>query len=418
MAEVRRGLDERLQRPVAIKLMHPHLATDPDFRRRFEKEARAAARLSHPNVVAVYDTGEHEGRPFIVMERMAGSTLADRMAEGPLDAAAARQIALEVLAALHAAHGAHILHRDVKPGNILVTAEGRIKVADFGIAKVADANGHADPTTAHILLGTPAYLAPERVAGQPASPCADIFSLGVVLYEALTGSRPFKGDTPVAVALSVERGAPPLRSVRPDVEPALAAVVERAMSADPTARYPSARAMADALAPGAAPVGDAVAHDTVASAYEPRGRRLRGAVSIAAAVGLLLGALAFVALSGRSTPSAVADPTLAEEIREVAERLSDDGGRAREASARLELLADEVVAGGGASAASALWADAEDWRLANELGTMAYAALTEVLHKVPGVTPPPTATTTLAPGPSGGDDEVDDGRKRGRKNDD
>ncbi|MDQ2826815.1 MAG: serine/threonine protein kinase, partial [Actinomycetota bacterium] len=252
MAEVRAGTDLRLQRPVAVKFLLPEMAAREDIRRRFEAEARSAASLSHPHAVAVFDTGEYEGQPYIVMERLPGETLADRIAAGPVDPAWLRTIAVEVLGALAAAHAAGLVHRDVKPGNILLTADGHAKIADFGIAKglegargYGDTGGSADLTVAGQLLGTPAYLAPERIDGTPATARADIYAMGVVLYEALAGRNPFPGDTPLAAFRAVMAGAyRPLGDVRPGLDPSLLAVVDQAMATDPDRRFPSAAAMA------------------------------------------------------------------------------------------------------------------------------------------------------------------------------
>ncbi|HEX3623582.1 MAG TPA: serine/threonine-protein kinase [Acidimicrobiales bacterium] len=251
MAEVRAGTDLRLQRAVAVKFLLPAMAAREDIRRRFEAEARSAASLSDPHAVAVYDTGEHEGTPYIVMERLPGETLADRIAAGPVEPAWLRQVACEVLGALGVAHAAGLIHRDVKPGNILLTADGHAKIADFGIAKSLEGSARSlELTGTGQLLGTPAYLAPELLDGATATPRSDLYSLGVVLYEALTGARPFPGDTPLQTARAVVAGEfPPLGQVRPDLDPALVGVVEKAMARDPERRFATAAAMAGALAP-------------------------------------------------------------------------------------------------------------------------------------------------------------------------
>src|SRR5205085_5453763 len=166
MGEVWAARDLRLERDVAVKRLSPHLASEPGVRERFEAEARAAAGLNHPNVVAVFDSGEHDGVPFLVMELLPGRTLADELADGPLAPERARRIGAEVAAALAASHAAGVLHRDVKPGNVLLAADGTAKVGDFGIAKSTEG---LDLTTTGTIVGTAAYLAPERLAGAPAT---------------------------------------------------------------------------------------------------------------------------------------------------------------------------------------------------------------------------------------------------------
>ena len=245
MAQVRTAEDLRLGRTVAVKLLRTELAEQDGVRERFEDEARSAARLSHPNAVSVYDTGEHEGVPYIVMERLPGPTVADLIAGGPLDVDTARRIGIEVLAALGAAHAAGLVHRDIKPANVLLAADGTAKVADFGIAKSAEAQTH---TAAGMLLGTAAYLPPERLAGHPATPESDLYAVGVLLYEAVTGQLPFHGDTPMVVASAIQRGTPrPVSELRPDLDPGLIQVIERAMTANPYDRCRSATDMAEAL---------------------------------------------------------------------------------------------------------------------------------------------------------------------------
>jgi hypothetical protein len=259
MAQVLDGYDTRLARPVAVKLLLPQLAANVDMRRRFEQEARAAARINHPNVVAVYDTGEDRGRAYMIMERLPGRTLADRIREGRMPAGEVQRIGADVLAALGAAHSLGMVHRDIKPGNILFASDGRAKVADFGIAKSVEMAGGsdtalADLTRTGLVVGTPAYLPPERIAGSPATPRADIYALGVVLYEALTGHKP-AGPGPRLEAVGVP--------------PALVAVVRRAMATEPAERYPSVVDMASALAA----VGTSGPAATGAAATLPYGPR-------------------------------------------------------------------------------------------------------------------------------------------------
>lgn len=245
MGEVCAGLDRQLDRPVAIKFLRVDLADQTALRDRFQREARAAARMSHPNVVSVFDIGEHEGIPYIVMERLSGRTLADELAAGPLAEPRVRVIAAELLGALSAAHRLGVLHRDIKPGNILLTDTAQVKVGDFGIAKLAE---DRHDTTVGSVFGTVSYLAPERLAGRPATRASDVYSAGVVLFEALTGTSAFRGDTPLALARAVAHDEPTFTSAQRDqLDPALVAAVERAMHKDPDARYPTADAMAAAM---------------------------------------------------------------------------------------------------------------------------------------------------------------------------
>jgi eukaryotic-like serine/threonine-protein kinase len=244
MAEVHDGWDTRLSRPVAIKLLYPALAADEVTRRRFENEARAAAALNHPNIVAVHDSGEDHGTPYIVMERLPGPTLADEIEAGPLSADRVRWVLSDLLGALTAAHEAGILHRDIKPGNVLITASGTAKLADFGIAKT---NGAAH-TRVGMVFGTANYLSPQRITGRPASPSDDLYALGVLGYEALTRRLPFERDNPVATMRAVlEDPLMPIGMLRPDVDQALIQVLERAMSRDPAYRFADAAAMRAAL---------------------------------------------------------------------------------------------------------------------------------------------------------------------------
>ncbi|MBV9514259.1 MAG: serine/threonine protein kinase [Mycobacteriaceae bacterium] len=245
MAEVRDGWDTRLGRPVAIKIMHPAVDARPDSRKRFEVEARAAAALDSAHIVAVFDGGEYNGMPFIVMERLTGESLHDKIAKGPLPLPMVRSVLDDILAALTAAHEAGILHRDIKPANILFTSSGEAKVSDFGVAKTAQTN----LTASGEVFGTMAYLSPDRVLGRPATPADDVYSLGVVGYEALTGRRAFPQENIAALAQAILHDQlPPIAALRPDVDPALAAVVEGAIVRDPALRFQSARAMRAALA--------------------------------------------------------------------------------------------------------------------------------------------------------------------------
>jgi eukaryotic-like serine/threonine-protein kinase len=260
MGEVRAANDQRLQREVAVKLLRADLAEIEEVRRRFEGEAQAAAALVHPNIVTVFDAGEEDGAPFIVMELLPGRTLVDELATGPLSSVRVRDLAVAVLGALEAAHNAGIVHRDVKPGNVLRAADGTWKVADFGIAKIAEAAG--DLTVSGVVIGTPAYMAPERLDGEPATAASDLYSAGVVLYEALTARKPFAADNAIGVAEQIRAGrAPALRELRPDVDPSLEQVVEQAMERDPRRRFTSAADMRRALDEHPAPTGRAAPPD-------------------------------------------------------------------------------------------------------------------------------------------------------------
>jgi serine/threonine protein kinase len=246
MGEVFAAHDLRLDREVALKLLRADLAEQDGMRERVVAEARLAARLSHPHVVGVLDTGEQDGRPFVVMERLSGRTLRDELSDGPLPAERVRDVGLQVLRALAAAHDLGIVHRDVKPGNVLDAGVGTWKVADFGIAKWV----HADETLTGTgeLLGSPSYLAPERIEGQQAGPASDLYAVGVLLYEALCGRKPFEGDDPFSLATAIRDGAfEAPASVLPDADPRIVGVIERAMRLDPAERYESADAMAAAL---------------------------------------------------------------------------------------------------------------------------------------------------------------------------
>jgi serine/threonine-protein kinase len=245
MATVYRGWDHRLERPVAIKVLAPALASDLIVRRRFADEANAAARIAHRNVVTIYDTDEADGDPFIVMECLSGVTLAAELSRGPLPEGRIRAIGLEALAGLHAAHALGIVHRDIKPSNLLVGPDGSIEIADFGIAKSLNA---ADHTATGDVIGSVAYMAPERLEGAPATSRSDLYSLGIVLYEAAAGHKPFAGDTPAAISHAVVAArAEPLQATRPTLDNDLAAVIERAMQHDPSARFATAAEMTAAL---------------------------------------------------------------------------------------------------------------------------------------------------------------------------
>ncbi|HUF33650.1 MAG TPA: protein kinase [Acidimicrobiales bacterium] len=247
MAEVWEATDEVLARPVAVKVLLPHLAADEAFVTRFRQEAISAARLSDPHIVSIYDTCSDDGTEAIVMELVRGSTLRQVLDEhGALQARQAADIAAQVATALHHAHQGGLVHRDVKPGNILLSADGRVLVTDFGIAKAAEASH--DLTEVGQVVGTAKYLSPEQVEGTPVDARSDVYALGIVLYEMLCGRPPFAGENATATAvarLTTEPLRP--RQIRAGVPRDLEEVVLRAMSRDPGLRHPDAAAMGAAI---------------------------------------------------------------------------------------------------------------------------------------------------------------------------
>ena len=242
MSTVYLARDETLERWVAAKVLHREISDQPDQIERFRREARAVAQVSHPNVVAVIDAGEDGGRPYIVFEYCDGETLKqriDRQGGLPLDEAAA--YAIEVGRGLAAAHARRLVHRDVKPQNVLIDSEGRAKVTDFGIARELEQDGL---TKTGRVLGTTDYVSPEQAMGQQVDARSDIYSLGILLYEMLTGEVPFKADNLVGVAMKhVNEKIPDVQKRRRDVSSALAAVVERATEKKPDKRYSDMNAM-------------------------------------------------------------------------------------------------------------------------------------------------------------------------------
>jgi serine/threonine-protein kinase len=246
MSTVYRAFDQTLERWVAIKLMHREFSSEPEQLERFRREARSAAGLSHPHVVTVIDAGEDDGHPYIVLEYIDGETLKERIRrQGPLPTGEAVAYAIEIGRALEVAHGARLVHRDIKPQNVLIDAAGRAKVTDFGIVRSLEQDGM---TLAGRVLGTTDYVSPEQALGEAVSEQSDIYSLGVCLYEMLTGAAPFGGDTHVAVAMKhVREPMPDVREARPDVSAALAAVVDHATAKERRYRYSTVREMVDDL---------------------------------------------------------------------------------------------------------------------------------------------------------------------------
>jgi tRNA A-37 threonylcarbamoyl transferase component Bud32 len=305
MSTVYRALDQTLERRVAIKLMHREIASDSDQLERFRREARSVAQLSHPHIVGVIDAGEDEGRPYIVFEYVAGETLKERirrMGRLPMDEAIA--YAIEIARALGNAHSHQIVHRDVKPQNVLIDAEGSAKVTDFGIARTLDQEGL---TADGRVLGTTDYVSPEQALGHDVNGQSDIYSLGVVLFEMLTGDVPFHGENQVSVAMKhVREDLPDLQSKRPEASATLASVVDRMTDKDLGRRYPDAatvivdleEALAIELARSGHSTGEATA---VLRTLPPSARRrlpfrLRHPLPILGVIALLAVAAAIVAL--------------------------------------------------------------------------------------------------------------------------
>src|SRR5215210_1518311 len=246
MATIYRARDNQLERNVAVKVLRPEYGTDPDFIDRFRHEAQSAASLNHPNVVGVYDYGTDPVGPFIVMELVEGEDLSSVLRKtGALPPRAAARLVAQAARAVAAAHDNGFVHRDVKPGNILVTREGRVKVADFGIARALAESALTLPGT---TLGSVHYFSPEQARGELATPQSDIYSLGIVLFELLTGRRPWTGDTAAAIATARLTGAVPSpSSVHGGIPPTLEAIDQKAMATNPEDRFATAAEMAGAL---------------------------------------------------------------------------------------------------------------------------------------------------------------------------
>ncbi|MFD2077942.1 serine/threonine protein kinase [Actinopolymorpha cephalotaxi] len=342
MAEVRIGVDRRLGRTVAVKTLRPDLATDPIFQARFRREAQSAAALNQPTIVAVYDTGEEKADgisiPYIVMEYVEGRTLRDVLREGRrILPERALEITADVLEALEYSHRAGIIHRDIKPGNVMLTPNGDVKVMDFGIARaVADASATMTQTAA--VIGTAQYLSPEQARGESVDARSDIYSTGCLLYELLTGRPPFVGDSPVSVAYQHVREEPrPPSMLDPEVPPIADAITLKALQKKPHDRYQSAAEMrqdierglsgqeliAPMLAAGATarflPPDEPItpADPERAAAYaeddETRDRGRKAAyILLAIAIVFVLGVAAFIGLQslGKDSAKTVSTPTL------------------------------------------------------------------------------------------------------------
>ena len=363
MAEVHRGRDLRLGREVAVKVLRSDLARDPSFQVRFRREAQASASLNHPAIVAVYDTGEDRtttgATPYIVMEYVEGETLRDVLRrEGHLSPERAMSLSADICGALDFSHRNGIVHRDVKPGNVMITPQGTVKVMDFGIAR-AVSDSAATMTSTAAVIGTAQYLSPEQARGESVDARSDVYSLGCMLYELVTGAPPFTGDSPVAVAYQHVREDPKLpSSINPQIPAELDAILLKAMSKNPANRYQSAaemrndllRALAGQRVEATPVMGDAE-KTTILAAARPGGaygeddgwdededederkRRKRRLIAIVAVLALLLiaGAIAIaVAMSGddpqEPTTAQVQVPGLVDRTEAEARTLITDAG--------------------------------------------------------------------------------------------
>ncbi|WP_405284228.1 protein kinase [Gaopeijia maritima] len=349
MGVVYRGTQVTLDRTVAIKMLPAHLA-DAENQERFRREALTLARLAHPNIVHIYDVEEADGHSFIMMEHVGGGSLGDRMrSASPFSATRAVEVMAPVLSALHAAHLAGVVHRDIKPDNILFTESGRPKLTDFGIAHMRDSGSR---TRTGVMLGTPYYMSPEQAQGRPVTAAADLYAVGVVLYEMLGGQVPFTGEDPLSVALKHVQEAPrPLRELRPKLPIALCDLVHRALRKEPEARFSSAAAMQDAL--------ERTALDPAASGSAPAvavatdgGSAMRSAESAVSAAEPAHPAVSAVSASGAApnrSSGAAADAPRSGAWSGAAEALSTSTGRG-------------VAAAAGAGRGALVWLSTPAWR--------------------------------------------------------
>lgn len=294
MGEVYKARDSRLGRDVAIKVLPTAFSADPDRLTRFEQEARAAAAPNHPNILAVHDVGQHGGAPYIVSELLDGETLRERLHGSALPVRKATEYAVQIARGLAAAHEKGIVHRDLKPENIFITADGRVKILDFGLAKLTEpalSGMSALPTTLPhtehgIVLGTIGYMSPEQVRGLQADPRSDIFAVGAVVYEMLSGARPFRGDTIADTMSAILKEDPlDLPAAERHIPPALVRIVDRCLDKSPSARFQSASDLGFALEELSSQPESITA--SVATRATPRHQRLAWAlfgVALAAAL--------------------------------------------------------------------------------------------------------------------------------------
>jgi len=321
MARVYRAHDGCLDRVVAVKLPHPALEDQADVMRRFEREARLVARLSHPHIVATYDVGRDGETRYLVMEYVDGGSLGGLLQAGPLPPARAVAIMEQIGRALDAAHAQGVVHRDIKPENVLLTAAGQVKVSDFGIAHALSQGDQATTGTTGLMFGSVAYVAPEQALGEPVTAAADIYSSGALLYAMLTGQPPFTGASPLATAMAhLTQEVRPPRELAPELPVGVDAVTLRALDKEPAQRYPSGAALAEALAaaitggvpvhtatPAVAVIGRSapIASAVMRTSSAPRGRatvaRFLGARRVAAGAALLLAGMVSVFAVGART---------------------------------------------------------------------------------------------------------------------
>lgn len=350
MATVWRATDEVLARPVAIKVLHTHLAADPDFVARFRREAVAAARVAHPSIVAIYDTcGDPEA---IVMELVEGRTLRDELDNRRfLPPSEAVEIASQIAQALEVAHKAGLVHRDVKPANVLLSSDGRLKVADFGIAKAARPDEDpelADLTSVGSMVGTAKYLAPEQVSGADVDARTDVYALGAVLYEMVCGRPPFQGDNDLAVATARLHASPPRpRSVLRTVPERLDAIIMRALSTAPDDRYPSAAALwadlqaapldADTATTGPVVTADATAVTASTTSFAKTERSWLVPAALISVVAIALG-LAWTLIGGTEARR---------DLFDLVERVSPGGGGSAEPLDIVDAAAFDPFGGDG-----------------------------------------------------------------------
>src|SRR5512136_3181851 len=245
MATVFHAYDPRFERDVAIKVLPREFLHDPQFRARFEREAKTIALLEHPAIVPVYDFGDEEGQPYFVMRYMTGGSLSDRIKKGPMTVQEAAHLVAHIAPGLDEAHARHIIHRDLKPGNILFDQFNEPYISDFGIAKLSEAQTNV---TGNAIVGTPAYMSPEQAQGEGIDGRSDIYALGVILFEMLTGQQPYHGDTPMSVVVKqITDPVPHILDVKPDLHPDTEIIIEKAMAKDRNERFQNVKSLADAL---------------------------------------------------------------------------------------------------------------------------------------------------------------------------